>query len=85
VGVTRALADVAFPHPALRADLPRKREKVRRDNFRGIQHPLQMLGIPSPSSLPFSLTVAWADARRGLDAATRVRLIFTARCTGSAR
>jgi hypothetical protein len=50
-----------------------------------LQHPLQMLGIPSPSSLSFSLTVARAAERRNLDVANRVRLIFTARCTGGAR
>jgi hypothetical protein len=50
-----------------------------------IQHPLQMLGIPSPSSLSRSLTVARATERRNLDVANRVRLIFTARCTGGAR
>ena len=33
MGVTRALADVAFPHPALRADLPRKRERLDATTF----------------------------------------------------
>jgi hypothetical protein len=44
-----------------------------------------MLGILSLSGLPCSLTAAWAAERRDLDAANRVRLIFTARCTGSGR
>jgi len=50
-----------------------------------LQHPLQMLGTPRSSNLSRSLTAARAAAPRNLDAATRVRLIFTARCTGSAR
>jgi hypothetical protein len=33
VGVMRALADVAYPHPALRADLPRKRERLDATTF----------------------------------------------------
>jgi hypothetical protein len=44
-----------------------------------------MFGTPSPSSLSCSLTAARAAAPRNLDAANRVRLIFTDRCTGSAR
>ena len=49
------------------------------------QHPRQMLEIPSPSSLSRSLTVARAAGRCNLAVANRVRLIFTARCTGSGR
>src|SRR6266404_5192285 len=50
-----------------------------------LQHPLQMLGTPSPSSLSCSLTAARAAAPRNLDAANRVRLIFlTDPCTGGA-
>jgi hypothetical protein len=41
-----------------------------------------MLGIRPSGRLPCCLTAARADARRNLDAANRVRLIFTARCTG---
>jgi hypothetical protein len=49
-----------------------------------IQHPLQMLGTLPSSSLSRSRTVALAE-RRDLDAAYRVRLIFTALCTGNVR
>ena len=52
---------------------------------RRTQHPLQMLGMLSSSRLPCCLTAARAGARRDLDAAYRVRLIFTARCTGGTR
>ncbi len=48
------------------------------------QHPLQMLGTLPSIGLSRSLTVALSE-RRDLDAANRVRLIFTARCTGNAR
>jgi hypothetical protein len=50
-----------------------------------IQHPLQMPVILRSSSLSCSLAVARAAARRDLEAANRVRLIFTARCTGNVR
>jgi hypothetical protein len=49
------------------------------------QHPLQMLGTLPSSNLPCSLTAARAAARRVLDVANRVRLIFTARCTVNVR
>ncbi len=49
------------------------------------QHPLQMLVILWSSNLSFSLTAARAAARPDLDAANRVRLIFTDRCTGNVR
>ncbi len=49
------------------------------------QHPLQMLVILWSSSLSFSLTAARAAERRDPDAADRVRLILTDRCTGNVR
>jgi len=48
------------------------------------QHPLQMLGTLPSIILSRSLMVALSE-RRDLDAANRVRLIFTARCTGNVR
>jgi hypothetical protein len=50
----------------------------------GVQHPLQMLGTLPSIILSRSLTVALSE-RRDLDAANRVRLILTARCTGVVR
>jgi len=50
-----------------------------------IQHPLQMLIVLRSSGLSCSLTAARAAERGDLDAANRVRLIFTAPCTGNVR
>ena len=49
-----------------------------------IQHPLQILGILPLSSLSCSLTAARVAEGRAL-AASRVRLILTARCAGNVR